>query len=88
MSAGRSARRPWRFPDRPLSSVYANSVGLRAMTGALVPLLSFQDAYAHVENTFRRGRRLALRRVVRNLAQAKGAPTRVTEAAALRFFRR
>ncbi len=58
-----------------------------ADNGGLVPIEGFWDAHAHVDATFVRGRRLGLRRVVRELARAKGASRRLTEAAALRFFK-
>ncbi len=47
----------------------------------------FWDAVAHVECTGVRGRRQALRRLVRNLALARGMPRRFTDRAAHAFFR-
>jgi hypothetical protein len=47
----------------------------------------FWDAVAHVERTGVRGRRQALRRLVRNLALARGMPRRFTDRATLVFFR-
>jgi hypothetical protein len=47
----------------------------------------FWDAVAHMERTVVRGRRHALRRLVRNLAIAHGMPRRFTDRAALAFLR-
>lgn len=47
----------------------------------------FWDAVAHVERTGVGGRRQALRRLIRNLALARGMPRRFTDRAALVFFR-
>ena len=46
----------------------------------------FWDAVAHVERTGVRGRRKALRRLVRNLVLARGMPRRFTDRAAHAFF--
>ena len=46
----------------------------------------FWDAVAHVERRSVRGRRQALRRLVRNLALARGMPRRFTDRAALAFL--
>lgn len=46
----------------------------------------FWDAVVHVERTVVRGRRQALRRLIRNLALARGMPRRFTGRAALAFF--
>lgn len=46
----------------------------------------FWDAVAHVERTSAKGRRQALRRLVRNLASARGMPRRFTGRAALAFL--
>ena len=46
----------------------------------------FWDAVAHVERTGARGHRQALRRLVRNLASARGMPRRFTDRAALAFL--
>ncbi|MFC5342890.1 hypothetical protein ACETK8_20170 (plasmid) [Brevundimonas staleyi] len=54
--------------------------------GGLVRIDGFWGALAHIEATLVRGRRLGLRRIIRSLALAKGAPRRLTENAALRFF--
>ena len=47
----------------------------------------FWDAVAHIERTGARGRRQALRRLVRNLALARGMPRRFTDRATLVFLR-
>ena len=48
----------------------------------------FWDAVAHVERTGMSGRRQALRRLVRNLALARGMPRRFTDRAARAFLGR
>jgi hypothetical protein len=52
----------------------------------LVCIGGFWDAVAHVERTVVRGRRRALRRIVRNLAVARGMPRRFTDHAAIAFL--
>jgi hypothetical protein len=58
----------------------------RLAAGGLSPIGGFWDAVAHVERTGVRGRRQALRRLVRNLALARGMPRRFTDRAALAFL--
>ena len=50
-------------------------------------LYGYEDAVRHVAASFRRGHRANMRRIVRNMAQAKGAPRQMTEPAALVFFK-
>jgi hypothetical protein len=59
----------------------------RLAAGGLSRIDGFWDAVAHVERTGVRGRRQALRRLVRNLALARGMPRRFTDRAALAFLR-
>lgn len=49
-------------------------------------LHGYEDAVRHVAESFRRGHRANMRRIVRNMAQAKGAPPQMTEPVALGFF--
>ena len=63
----------------PYRGGHLDSRGLSRIDG-------FWDAVTHVDRTVVRGRRQALRRLVRNLAIARGMPKRFNDRAAIAFI--
>jgi hypothetical protein len=73
-------------PNQPDLVVANPAIEDALVTCGLTRINGFWDAVAHVERTVVHGRRAALRRLVRNVAIARGMARRFTDGAALAFF--
>lgn len=88
-ACGAPATRAAAMPERSELYFFCNDCGLypdAPPLGSAGDLRTWTDVVDYVERAARRRPTARLRAIVRRMAQAKGAPPRITEAAAASFF--
>jgi hypothetical protein len=88
-ACGAPAKRATTLPERADLYFFCDGCSLypdMPPLGSAQDLRTWADLVDHVERAARRRPAARLRAVVRRMAQAKGAPSRITEAAAASFF--